>query len=183
MRAIVEEVTEAFSNLAYGKGLELACFVPANLPTALVGDPGRLRQILTNLIGNAIKFTERGEVGVRVQVIESDGSAVLISFEVTDTGIGIPVEKQEQIFEAFAQADSSTTRRYGGTGLGLTIAKHFCEMMGGAIQVVSQPGVGSSFRFTARFGLQREAAKKIEPVSWPGGRMACPSGFPQRAHS
>jgi two-component system, sensor histidine kinase and response regulator len=171
LRAIVEEVTEAFSNLAYGKGLELACLVPANLPTALVGDPGRLRQILTNLIGNAIKFTERGEVGVRVQVIGSDGSAVLISFEVSDTGIGIPVEKQGQIFEAFAQADSSTTRRYGGTGLGLTIAKHFCEMMGGAIQLVSQPGVGSSFRFTARFGLQREAAKEIEPVSWPGGRM------------
>jgi len=171
LRAIVEEVTEAFSNLAYGKGLELACFVPANLPTALVGDPGRLRQILTNLIGNAIKFTERGEVSVRVHVIELDISSALMSFEVADTGIGIPAEKRKQIFEAFAQADSSTTRRYGGTGLGLTIAKHFCEMMGGAIHVVSELGVGSSFRFTARFGLQREAVKKIKPASRACGGM------------
>ena len=165
LRIIVEEVTEAFSNLAYGKGLELACFVPADLPTALVGDPGRLRQILTNLIGNAIKFTERGEVSVRVQVIGQSISSALFSFEVTDTGIGIPAEKREQIFEAFAQADSSTTRRYGGTGLGLTIAKHFCEMMGGTIDVVSELGVGSTFRFTARFALQRPSVKKIEMAS------------------
>ena len=122
LRTIVEEVTEAFSDLAYGKGLELACFVPVNLPTALVGDRGRLRQILTNLIGNAIKFTERGGVGVRVQMIDQSVSSASFSFEVTDTGIGIPAEKREQIFEAFAQVDSSTTRRYGGTGLGLTIA-------------------------------------------------------------
>jgi len=162
LRTIVEEVTEAFSDLAYGKGLELGCFVPANLTTALVGDPGRLRQILTNLIGNAIKFTECGGVGVRVQMIDQSVSSASFSFEVTDTGIGIPAEKREQIFEAFAQADSSTTRRYGGTGLGLTIAKHFCEMMGGAIHVVSEPGVGSTFRFTARLGLQSEAAKKTE---------------------
>jgi two-component system, sensor histidine kinase and response regulator len=171
LRTIAEEATEAFSNLAYGKGLELACFVPADLPTALVGDSGRLRQILTNLIGNAIKFTERGEVGVRVQMIEQSISSALISFEVTDTGIGIPAEKREQIFEAFAQADSSTTRRYGGTGLGLTIAKHFCEMMGGTIHVVSEPGVGSTFRFTARLGLQGEAAKKIEIPSRACGSM------------
>jgi CheY-like chemotaxis protein len=161
----VEEATEALSDSAYGKGLELACFVPADLPTALVGDPARLRQILTNLIGNAIKFTERGEVGVRVQMIEQSISSGLISFEVSDTGIGIPAEKREFIFEAFAQADSSTTRRYGGTGLGLTIAKHFCEMMGGTIHVASEPGVGSCFRFTARFGLQRPSAKKIEMAS------------------
>ena len=162
LRTIVEEVTEAFSDLAYGKGLELGCFVPADLTTALVGDPGRLRQILTNLIGNAIKFTECGGVGVRVQMIDQSVSSALLSFEVTDTGIGIPAEKREQIFEAFAQADSSTTRRYGGTGLGLTIAKHFCEMMGGAIHVVSEQGVGSTFRFTARLGLQSEVAKKTE---------------------
>jgi signal transduction histidine kinase/CheY-like chemotaxis protein len=160
LRTIIEEVTEAFSNLACGKGLELGCFVPANLPTALVGDSGRLRQILTNLIGNAIKFTERGEVGVRVQMVEQAAASVMISLEVTDTGIGIPAEKREQIFEAFAQADSSTTRRYGGTGLGLTIAKHFCEMMGGTIHVVSEPGVGSSFGVTARFGLQSAAATR-----------------------
>jgi signal transduction histidine kinase/CheY-like chemotaxis protein len=162
LRTIVEDATEAFSNLAYSKGLELACFVPADFPTALVGDPGRLRQILTNLIGNAIKFTARGAVAVRVQMLEQNSSSTFLSFEVTDTGIGIPTDKREQIFEAFTQADSSTTRPYGGTGLGLTIAKHFCQMMGGAIRVVSEPGVGSTFRFTARFGLQREVAEKIE---------------------
>jgi two-component system sensor histidine kinase/response regulator len=159
---IVEEATEAFSDLAYGKGLELGCFVPADLPTALVGDPGRLRQILTNLIGNAVKFTERGEVGIRVQMIEQSISSVLLSFEVSDTGVGIPAEKRSQIFEAFAQADSSTTRRYGGTGLGLPIAKHFCELMDGTIQVESEPGVGSTFQFTARFGLRSEKTKDIE---------------------
>jgi two-component system sensor histidine kinase/response regulator len=165
LRTVIEEATEAFSDPAYSKGLEIGCFVPADLPVALVGDPGRLRQILTNLIGNAIKFTERGEISVRVRMVDQSFSAVLISFEVTDTGIGIAAEKRAQIFEAFAQADSSTTRRYGGTGLGLTIAKHFCELMGGTIQVVSEPGVGSTFRFTAQFGLQGEAAKKIEAAS------------------
>jgi CheY-like chemotaxis protein/HPt (histidine-containing phosphotransfer) domain-containing protein len=171
LRAVVEEVTELFSNLAYGKGLELACFVPADLPTALIGDPGRLRQILTNLIGNAIKFTERGEVSVRAYLIEGNLSSALISFEVRDTGIGIPTEKREHIFEAFAQADSSTTRRFGGTGLGLTIAKHFCEMMGGSIGVTSEPGRGSRFRFTARFGLQIEPANRIETGVRPCGGM------------
>ena len=161
LRAIVEEVTELFGDLAYGKGLELACFVPAHLPTALVGDSGRLRQILTNLVGNAIKFTEHGEVSVRADLTERNSSSVLISFEVADTGIGILPEKREHVFQAFAQADSSTTRRYGGTGLGRTIAKHFCEMMGGSIDVVSEPGIGSRFHVTARFGLQSEAAKRI----------------------
>ena len=171
LRGVVEEVTELFSELAYGKGLELACFVPAGLPTALIGDPGRLRQILTNLIGNAVKFTERGEVGVRTHLTERNVSSASIAFEVSDTGIGIPAEKREHIFEAFAQADSSTTRRYGGTGLGLTIAKHFCEMMGGSIEVSSEPGVGSKFRFTARFELQRQEVSGIENVSRPYGGM------------
>jgi signal transduction histidine kinase/DNA-binding response OmpR family regulator/HPt (histidine-containing phosphotransfer) domain-containing protein len=157
LRIVVEEVTELFCELASGKGLELACFVPATLQTALIGDAGRLRQILTNLIGNAVKFTERGEVGVRANALERDASSVLIAFEVVDTGIGIPAEKRRHIFEAFAQADSSTTRRYGGTGLGLSIAKHFCEMMGGSIDVVSEPGAGSKFCFTAWFGLQPSA--------------------------
>ena len=162
LRALVEEVTGAFSDLAYGKGLELTCFVPADLPTALVGDPGRLRQILTNLIGNVIKFTESGGVGVRTQMIDQSVSSASFSFEVTDTGIGIPAEKRGKIFEDFAQADSSTTRRFGGTGLGLTIAKHFCEMMGGAIHVVSEPGVGSTFHFTMRLGLLSEALKTTD---------------------
>ncbi|MBV8506086.1 MAG: response regulator, partial [Alphaproteobacteria bacterium] len=164
LRIVVEEVTELFSELAYGKGLELACFVPANLQSALVGDAGRLRQILTNLIGNAVKFTERGEVGIRASALERDASSVLIAFEVADTGIGIPAEKRRHIFEAFAQADSSTTRRYGGTGLGLSIAKHLCEMMGGSIDVASEPAAGSKFRFTARFGLQPAAVDGPHPV-------------------
>jgi two-component system sensor histidine kinase/response regulator len=171
LRAIVEEVTELFSELAYGKGLELACFVPAHLPTALIGDAGRLRQILTNLIGNAIKFTERGEVSVRASLIERDISSASIAFEVADTGIGIPEEKREHIFDAFTQADSSTTRRYGGTGLGLTIAKHFCEMMGGSIGVTSEPGVGSKFRFTACFGVQKQAVDRIGTTSQAWGEM------------
>src|SRR6266853_5433126 len=135
LRDIVEEVTEGFADVAYGKGLELTCLVPANLPTALVGDSGRLRQILTNLFGNAVKFTEKGEVGVRVQALEVDAGSAYIAFEVTDTGIGIAFDKQQHIFDAFIQADSSTTRRYGGTGLGLSIAKQLCEMMGGAIEL------------------------------------------------
>jgi two-component system, sensor histidine kinase and response regulator len=167
LRGVVEEVTELFSELAYGKGLELACFVPANLQTTLIGDAGRLRQILTNLIGNAVKFTERGEVGIRAYALERDAFSVLIAFEVVDTGIGIPAEKREHIFEAFAQADSSTTRRYGGTGLGLSIAKHFCEMMGGSIDVASEPGAGSKFRFTASFGLQAFAADRTQAPLQP----------------
>jgi len=151
LRTVVEEATELFAELACGKGLELACFVPADLPTALIGDAGRLRQILTNLIGNAVKFTEHGEVGVRVWALQRERAFVLIAVEVADTGIGIPVDKRRQIFEPFAQADSSTTRRYGGTGLGLSIAKHLCEMLGGSIEVTSEPSIGSTFRCTARF--------------------------------
>ena len=162
LRTVVEEITEAFADTAYSKGLELTCFLPASLPTALVGDPGRLRQILMNLIGNAVKFTESGEVSVRVHMVDQVESSLVFSFEVIDTGIGIPVEKQEHIFEAFAQADSSTTRRYGGTGLGLTIARHFCEMMGGLMSLASQPDLGSKFCFTARFGLTEELADQFD---------------------
>jgi two-component system, sensor histidine kinase and response regulator len=172
LRAIVEEVTEAFADAAYSKGLELTCFVPANLPTALIGDPGRLRQILMNLIGNAVKFTESGEVSIRAQMVDQAESSAVFSFEVIDTGIGIPVEKQPNIFEAFAQADSSTTRRYGGTGLGLTIAKHFCEMMGGSIGVTSEPGLGSKFSFTARFAFQSEPADRL------GSKRKLAAGLP-----
>src|SRR4029077_8285019 len=118
LRELVEDVTETFSDAAFGKSLELACFVPASLPTTLIGDAARLRQILTNLFGNAVKFTESGEVGVRVDAVDADAASVLLAFEVSDTGIGIPPDKQRHIFEAFTQADSSTTRRYGGTGLG-----------------------------------------------------------------
>jgi two-component system, sensor histidine kinase and response regulator len=164
LRTVIEEVTEAFADSAYSKGLELTCFVPANLPTALVGDPGRLRQILMNLIGNAVKFTECGEVSVRVRMVDQVECSAVFSFEVIDTGVGIPLEKQGHIFEAFTQADSSTTRRYGGTGLGLTIARHFCEMMGGSMSLASQPGLGSKFCFTAHFGIPEKLA---EPLTEP----------------
>ena len=162
LRDLVEEATETFADVAYGKGLELTCTIPASLPTALIGDAGRLRQILTNLIGNAIKFTEKGEVGIRVEAVEADAGSAFIAFDVTDSGIGIPTDKQRHIFDAFAQADSSTTRRYGGTGLGLSIAKQLCEMMGGTIDLTSESGRGSTFRFTARFGRQTEAAKTVD---------------------
>src|SRR5437764_11939908 len=162
LRDLVEEVTETFADVAYGKGLELTCTIPASLPTALIGDAGRLRQILTNLIGNAIKFTEKGEVGIRVEAVEADAGSAFVAFDVTDSGIGIPADKQRHIFDAFAQADSSTTRRYGGTGLGLSIAKQLCEMMGGTIDLTSEPTRGSTFRFTARFGRQNEATKRAE---------------------
>jgi signal transduction histidine kinase/CheY-like chemotaxis protein len=172
LRDLVEEVTETFTDIAYGKGLELTCSIPAELPTAVVGDAGRLRQILTNLVGNAIKFTEKGEVAVRVEALQVDGESAFVAFEVRDTGIGIPPDKQEQIFDAFAQADSSTTRRYGGTGLGLTIAKQLCEMMGGTIELKSEPGRGSSFRFTARLERQRGATPARGAAPPFGGRRA-----------
>jgi signal transduction histidine kinase/DNA-binding response OmpR family regulator/HPt (histidine-containing phosphotransfer) domain-containing protein len=156
LRDFVEEVTETFADPADAKGLELTCSIAATLPTALVGDAGRLRQILMNLISNALKFTENGEVRICVDAVEVAADAALIAFAVSDTGIGIPVDTQQHIFDAFAQADSSTTRRYGGTGLGLSIAKQLCEMMGGTIELTSEPGHGSTFRFTARFGRVAE---------------------------
>ena len=152
LRGVVEEVAETFADPAEARGLELTFSIPPHLPTALIGDPGRLRQILMNLISNALKFTERGEVKISVEPVAIDDGSAFVAFAVSDTGIGIPADKQQHIFDAFAQADSSTTRRYGGTGLGLSIAKQLCEMMGGTIEVTSEPGHGSTFRFTARFG-------------------------------
>ena len=149
-RKEVRQVTEAFAEMAHSKGLQLNCTLSANLPRTVLGDSGRLRQILTNLIGNAVKFTEAGEVGIQVRAAETDALSVLIGFEVSDTGIGIPPDKQRHIFDAFAQADGSTTRRYGGTGLGLSIARQLCEMMGGSIDLTSEPGRGSTFRFSVR---------------------------------
>jgi two-component system, sensor histidine kinase and response regulator len=137
---------------AHEKGLELACFVPPELPDFVVGDPVRLRQVILNLVGNAIKFTEKGEVVLRVD-LESQGSdAMWMHFAVSDTGIGIPVEKQQLIFEPFSQADTSTTRRYGGTGLGLSICSRLIEMMNGRIWLESEEGHGATFHFTVQFG-------------------------------
>ncbi|MBE3065489.1 MAG: response regulator, partial [Spirochaetes bacterium] len=139
---------------ASGKGLELAYHVPPDVPDALVGDPGRLRQVLVNLVGNAIKFTERGEVVVSVTSETGKAEGVDLHVVVTDTGIGIAPDKQRKIFEAFAQADASTTRHYGGTGLGLSISAGLVAMMGGRIWVESEEGKGSAFHFRVRLGVQ-----------------------------
>jgi signal transduction histidine kinase/DNA-binding response OmpR family regulator len=149
---------------AHEKGLELVCRIPPDLPSTLVGDPVRLRQVLVNLVGNAIKFTERGEVVVRVQTESQAPDEVELQFSVSDTGIGIPEEKQRIIFDAFAQADSSMTRRFGGTGLGLAISSQLVELMGGRIWIESDLGRGSTFHFTARFAVGVGAAAPVQPA-------------------
>jgi len=149
--ALVEETVELFAERAQRKSLELICTLNEALPHAVQGDSLRLRQILINLLNNAIKFTAQGEVVVRVTPLEATADTVLVCFEVRDTGVGIPHELQGRIFESFAQADGSTTRQYGGTGLGLAIAKQLVEMMGGCMRVESIPGQGATFWFTARF--------------------------------
>jgi two-component system, sensor histidine kinase and response regulator len=158
-----DHLGHAIKSLAVGahqKELELACFVLPELPEFVIGDPVRLRQVVLNLAGNAIKFTERGEVVLRVEAGESDLDGLTLHFMVTDTGIGIPNEKQKLIFEPFAQADMSTTRRYGGTGLGLSISMRLIEMMGGKIWLESEVGKGSTFHFTARFGVIHNASAR-----------------------
>src|SRR5207248_3286173 len=172
------DTLRALAVRAHKKGLELIYQVQPDVPDALIGDAGRLRQVLLNLAGNAVKFTDEGEVVVRMELAGSEGrgqksevreeSAILLTsdlcpltpdsvglrFTVRDTGIGIPAEQQERIFRAFEQEDTSTTRKYGGTGLGLTIAARLVDLMGGSITVDSAPGKGSTFAFTAHFGRQ-----------------------------
>ncbi len=169
LRDSVADVLGTLAFRASEKSLELTCRVAPEVPAVVTGDPGRLRQILINLIGNAFKFTERGEVDVSVDVEPADGDEATLHFAVADTGIGIPREKQGSVFEAFSQADASTSRRYGGTGLGLTISSRLVEMMGGRIWVESEPGAGSTFHFTARFGTPKSGVP--ERASDGGSRL------------
>jgi signal transduction histidine kinase/DNA-binding response OmpR family regulator len=156
----LEDTMRVLALRADQKGLELACHIHRDVPDALVGDPLRLRQIVINLVGNAIKFTEHGEVVLRVEAESRGDDNAHLRFSVTDTGIGISPEKQAVIFEAFSQADSSTTRRYGGTGLGLAISAQLVELMGGRISVESQLGRGSTFQFAVRFEVQPPGIEK-----------------------
>ncbi len=151
LRNAVEDVTYTLARRAQDKGLEVACLIDPDLASTLRGDPGRLRQVLVNLVGNAIKFTHHGEIVIRAEPKEEAETHVLVHFSVQDTGIGIPRDRQSAIFERFTQVDGTTTRTYGGTGLGLTISKQLIEMMGGAIGVESTPGVGTTFWFDIRF--------------------------------
>jgi two-component system sensor histidine kinase/response regulator len=177
LRDVLADAVRSLALRASAKKLELACHVPANVPDFLVGDPTRLRQVLLNLVGNAIKFTERGEVVVRVGLTEArpvadaapavptlrPGGDIELRFSVTDTGIGIAPEKIPSIFEPFVQADSSTTRKYGGTGLGLSITSQLVEMMGGRLWAVSVPGEGSTFHFTLHLRLQDRSPSRLLP--------------------
>jgi two-component system sensor histidine kinase/response regulator len=159
----IGDTMKTLSLRAHQKGLELAYDTAPDVPDALLGDPGRLRQVIVNLIGNAIKFTERGEVVLSLQADWRTNDDIQLHFIVSDTGIGIPSEKQTAIFEAFTQADGSMSRTYGGTGLGLTISSRLATLMHGRIWVESEPGKGSKFHFTAHFGLQKVPTRTIVP--------------------
>jgi PAS domain S-box-containing protein len=169
---VLEKVCELLAVRAHEKGLELSCRIMPDVPAAVCGDPNRLRQILTNLVGNAIKFTEKGEVVLSVQRERGSDPPEHLRFAVSDTGIGIPEEKLAQVFAIFTQVDASTTRQYGGSGLGLAIAKYLVELMGGRIWVESKVGLGSTFYFSVRFRPAREpvAHTEDEPLDLRGLR-------------
>jgi len=171
LRCSVEEVMDLLSQKAYNKGLELALLIQSQVPERVNGDPGRLRQILLNLLNNAIKFTEKGEIVVKVDFVSLDDTSVNLKFAVTDTGIGIPANRLDRLFQTFSQVDASTTRRYGGTGLGLAICKKLVEGMQGEIHVSSIEGKGSTFWFTLQFNrLHGVLAKTKAPAEKIKGR-------------
>ncbi|HVO36480.1 MAG TPA: response regulator [Gemmatimonadales bacterium] len=163
--ALVNSVAGLLGARAFEKGLELVADLAPDLPPQVRGDPGRLRQVLTNLVGNAIKFTASGEVVLRAEPVWADGERVVVQFVVRDTGIGIPSDKLELVFQEFAQADTSTTRRYGGTGLGLAISRRLVRMMGGELSAESVEGRGTSFRFAVRLQAVRGALAPLSALS------------------
>ena len=165
LRTTVEDVLKQFAERAESKGLELTGLIHAAVPTGLRGDPGRLRQVLTNLVGNAIKFTQHGDVTLQVYLEEETEGDALLRFDVTDSGIGISQDTQGKLFQPFVQADSTMTRRYGGTGLGLSISKQLIELMGGQIGVKSAPDRGSTFWCTVRFPKQPSSVSAILPMA------------------
>lgn len=156
LRLLMENVSLTMAQRAVEKGIELVCIVPPSIPTRLVGDPNRLRQVLSNLIANAVKFTDQGEIVINVQQIADEGFDTSLAFSVQDTGIGIPADRQAAIFDRFTQADQSTPRKYGGTGLGLSISAQIVQLMGGKLSLVSEPGIGSIFTFSVPFEKQGE---------------------------
>ena len=168
LRETLGDVMKSLAMAAHRKGLELAYEVEPGVPEHLVGDPGRLRQIVINLVNNGVKFTDRGEVVVRVRSISETASDVVLGFAVADTGTGIPADKMSSIFDAFSQADSSITRQYGGTGLGLAISLQLVSLMGGEMRAESDLSKGSTFHFTARFPKQEERAPVPESVDLTG---------------
>ncbi|WP_447977043.1 response regulator [Candidatus Nitrospira bockiana] len=170
LRAAVEESVGLLAERAQAKGLELACWVDPSIPALVKGDPGRLRQILTNLIGNAVKFTETGDVIVTIALTDETASTLQVRCDVVDTGIGIAHEAQGRLFQAFSQADSTTTRRYGGTGLGLAICKQLTELMGGQIGLDSAPGTGSRFWFTVPLSRATAPGPSPRPPAALAGR-------------
>ena len=150
LRSLVEDTVEGLSEAAYRKGLDMACWIEPDVPRSVLGDPHRLRQVLLNLIGNAVRFTDEGEVVVTVTRAEKASTGSLIEFEIRDTGIGIPLDQRQQIFEDFTQGDGTSARQHGGSGLGLAISRRLAQLMGGRIDIVDAPDRGSIFRFSAR---------------------------------
>jgi signal transduction histidine kinase/DNA-binding response OmpR family regulator len=169
LRAVLQEIIKSMALPADQKGLELTCDIAPDVPDGVVADAARLRQVLVNLLGNAIKFTESGDVMLRVEAGPMDEQRVALRFIVRDTGIGIPKDKQDSIFEMFSQADASTTRRYGGTGLGLAISQRLLQLMDTCLELESEPGHGATFRFT----LNLERAPELEMIPESGAETLC----------
>jgi PAS domain S-box-containing protein len=183
LSATVEDLVEIMSISAHEKGLEMTCRIEPEVPALVRGDPGRLRQIIINMTGNAVKFTERGRVDIHVAREGQDEGSPTVRFTITDTGIGIPRDRIDSVFSPFVQADGSTTRRYGGTGLGLAISKELAELMGGRIGCDSEEGIGSIFWFTAAFEKPKRMVPGQDLAREDGGKTAAKAPFTVRAES